>query len=97
MQNNHALAFHLFFVLSNRFVNLMKGRIWLESEGIGKGCTTIFIVKLGISEDPTRRFQQNLLPPIRTGQGEADPFGLKPNLKDEKNTIPSKIRHQRSF
>lgn len=83
--------------ICKRFVNLMKGRIWLESEGIGKGCTTIFIVKLGISEDPTLRFQQKFLPPIRAGQGEADPFGLKPIPKDEKNAIPSKIRHQRSF
>ncbi|XP_020686883.1 probable ethylene response sensor 1 [Dendrobium catenatum] len=83
--------------ICKRFVNLMKGRIWLESEGIGKGCTTIFIVKLGISEDPALRFQQKLLPPIRAGQGEADPFGLKPAPKDEKNAIPSKIWHQRSF
>ncbi|KAI0528868.1 hypothetical protein KFK09_001411 [Dendrobium nobile] len=83
--------------ICKRFVNLMKGRMWLESEGFGKGCTTIFIVKLGVSEDPILRFQHKLLPPIRAGQGEADPFGLKSAPKDEKNAIPSKIRHQRSF
>lgn len=33
-----------------RFVNLMEGHIWLESEGLGKGCTATFIVKLGIAE-----------------------------------------------
>lgn len=32
----------------NRFVNLMEGHIWVESEGLGKGSTAIFIVKLGI-------------------------------------------------
>lgn len=30
-----------------RFVNLMEGQIWIESEGLGKGSTAIFIVKLG--------------------------------------------------
>lgn len=33
-----------------RFVNLMDGHIWIESEGLGKGCTATFIVKLGIPE-----------------------------------------------
>lgn len=31
-----------------RFVNLMGGHIWIESEGLGKGSTAVFIVKLGI-------------------------------------------------
>lgn len=26
----------------------MDGHIWLESDGLGKGCTAIFMVKLGI-------------------------------------------------
>lgn len=26
----------------------MNGHIWIESEGIGKGCRVTFIVKLGI-------------------------------------------------
>ncbi|XP_073279711.1 ethylene receptor 1-like [Primulina huaijiensis] len=34
--------------ICKRFVNLMKGQIWVESEGLGKGSTAIFIVKLGI-------------------------------------------------
>ncbi|XP_022149835.1 ethylene receptor 1 [Momordica charantia] len=36
--------------ICKRFVNLMEGHIWLESEGIGKGCTATFIVKLGIAD-----------------------------------------------
>lgn len=31
-----------------RFINLMEGYIWLESEGLGKGCTATFVVKLGM-------------------------------------------------
>lgn len=26
----------------------MEGQIWLESDGLGKGCTAIFMIKLGI-------------------------------------------------
>nr|TKR89955.1 ethylene receptor family protein [Populus alba] len=36
--------------ICKRFVNLMEGHIWIESEGFGKGCTVIFIVKLCIPE-----------------------------------------------
>ncbi|CAN1228876.1 Ethylene receptor [Linum perenne] len=38
--------------ICKRFVNLMDGHIWLESDGLGKGCTAIFMVKLGIAERP---------------------------------------------
>nr|AAL40901.1 ethylene receptor [Petunia x hybrida] len=34
--------------ICKRFVNLMEGHIWIESEGLGKGCTAVFVVKLGI-------------------------------------------------
>ncbi|CAL9085401.1 unnamed protein product, partial [Musa textilis] len=45
--------------ICRRFVSLMEGQIWLESEGIGKRCTTTFIVKLGIC-DPSGNLQQIL-------------------------------------
>nr|AAD26899.1 ethylene receptor homolog [Phalaenopsis hybrid cultivar] len=80
--------------ICKRFVNLMKGHIWLESEVLGKGCTTIFIVKVGISEDPAHRYQHKLLPPIRAGQSEADAFGSKRTPTD---LIPLKNRYQRSL
>ncbi|KAJ4768113.1 Ethylene receptor [Rhynchospora pubera] len=37
--------------ICKRFVSLMEGHIWLESEGAGKGCTATFLVKLGIDEN----------------------------------------------
>lgn len=46
-----------------RFVNLMEGHIWIESEGLGKGSTAIFIVKLGIpgrSNEPKLPFMPRL-------------------------------------
>jgi len=36
----------------NRFVNLMGGQIWIESEGPDKGCIATFVVKLGICSNP---------------------------------------------
>ncbi|XP_042477179.1 ethylene receptor-like isoform X2 [Macadamia integrifolia] len=44
--------------ISKRFVNLMDGHIWIESEGLGKGCVASFIIKLGIagrSNEPDHR------------------------------------------
>ncbi|KAF6167376.1 hypothetical protein GIB67_020682 [Kingdonia uniflora] len=36
--------------ISKRFLSLMEGHIWIESEGLGKGSTATFFVKLGIAE-----------------------------------------------
>lgn len=36
--------------ICKRFVTLMQGHIWIESEGFGKGCTVTFIVKLQLPE-----------------------------------------------
>ncbi|XP_010245467.1 PREDICTED: probable ethylene response sensor 1 [Nelumbo nucifera] len=37
--------------ISKRFVNLMKGHILIESEGLDKGCTATFIMRLGLCND----------------------------------------------
>lgn len=44
------VAFDTFSNFIIRFVNLMEGQMWLESEGVGKGCTATFFVKLGICD-----------------------------------------------
>nr|BAB84570.1 ethylene receptor [Delphinium hybrid cultivar] len=36
--------------LCKRFLNLMEGHIWVNSDGTDKGCTVTIIVKLGICE-----------------------------------------------
>eukprot|EP00897_Mesotaenium_endlicherianum_P004788 jgi/Mesen1/4337/ME000022S03626 len=36
--------------ICKRFVNLMDGHIWIESEGLGKGTSVAFVVKLGLPE-----------------------------------------------
>lgn len=35
--------------ISKRLLKLMGGRIWVERDGLGKGCTAAFIIKLGTS------------------------------------------------
>ncbi|GJM94653.1 hypothetical protein PR202_ga11320 [Eleusine coracana subsp. coracana] len=54
--------------LSKRFVGLMQGNIWLQSEGVGKGCTTTFFVKLGIADKPNAILQR-IAPPVKPNQG----------------------------
>jgi ethylene receptor len=58
--------------LSRRFVALMQGNIWLESEGAGKGCTTTFFVKLGLSDKPNANLRR-IAPPVQPKQGTASP------------------------
>ncbi|KAI3829566.1 hypothetical protein L1987_03692 [Smallanthus sonchifolius] len=38
--------------ICKRFVNLMGGDIWVESEGLGKGTTVTFLVRLGRCTNP---------------------------------------------
>lgn len=65
----------------NRFVNLMEGDIWIESDGLGKGCTAIFIVKLGI---PPRSNENMLsvLPSLQSNQAQANFSGLRALIMD---------------
>ncbi|KAK9284277.1 hypothetical protein L1049_023447 [Liquidambar formosana] len=68
--------------ICKRFVNLMEGNIWIESEGLGKGCTAIFIVKLGISE----RSNDSKLPftsKVPASHAQANFQGLKVIVMDE--------------
>ncbi|KAL6607811.1 hypothetical protein ACP70R_040874 [Stipagrostis hirtigluma subsp. patula] len=58
--------------LCRRFVDLMQGNIWLESEGAGKGCTVTFFVKLGICEKPNANLLR-IAPPAQPKQGTAGP------------------------
>ena len=55
-----------------RFVALMQGNIWLESEGAGKGCTTTFFVKLGLSDKPNANLRR-IASPVQPRQGTASP------------------------
>jgi ethylene receptor len=45
--------------ICKRFVNLMDGHIWVESEGVGKGTVVTFVVKLGLPEHPNELDRQS--------------------------------------
>jgi ethylene receptor len=54
----------------------MGGRIWLDSEGTGRGWTATFVVRLGVS-DNTNTYQQQLIPLA----GQAMQIRIHLNLK----------------
>lgn len=65
-----------------RFVNLMEGQIWVESEGIGRGSTAVFFVKLGIPS----RSNESKLSILQKGAGnQVKPIfsGLKVIVMDD--------------
>ncbi|XVF79299.1 hypothetical protein PTKIN_Ptkin14bG0210300 [Pterospermum kingtungense] len=74
----------------NLFVNLMEGHIWIENEGLGKVCTAIFIVKLGIPEC-LNESQLFLMPKVPTNHGPTAFPGLKVLVMDE-NGFEIRIR-----
>lgn len=51
-QRNHSGG-GLGLALCKRFVGLMGGYMWIESEGLEKGCTASFIIRLGICNGPS--------------------------------------------
>nr|AAQ13532.1 ethylene receptor-like protein [Musa acuminata AAA Group] len=81
--------------ICKRYVSLMQGHIWLESEGIGKGCMATFVVKLGICENPDGSQQKIVLLPW-TKHGQEDTSSSRGMPKDPKAFIPLKPRYQRS-
>ncbi|XP_058729455.1 ethylene receptor-like [Vicia villosa] len=68
--------------ICRRFVNLMEGHIWIESEGIGKGCTVSFIVKLGIP-DRSNEFKLPYIPKALVNHGSTNIAGLKILVLDD--------------
>ncbi|KAL7129336.1 hypothetical protein ABFS83_13G059800 [Erythranthe nasuta] len=65
--------------ICKRFVNLMEGHIWIESEGAGRGSTAVFIVKLGIPG----RLNGSKLPFVPKGPGNQ----VKPNFSGLKVVV----------
>ncbi|KAG8651208.1 hypothetical protein MANES_07G101500v8 [Manihot esculenta] len=65
--------------ICKRFVNLMEGHIWIESEGLGKGCTAVFVVKLGWSNESKHSFMQK----VPANHGQTTFCGLKVLLMDD--------------
>lgn len=83
--------------ICKRFVNLMGGHIWIESEGADKGCTATFIVKLGICNSPTDPSERKVGTKGQTTHGSGDLTRHKPLYRDNDGSTSSNPRYQRSF
>jgi ethylene receptor len=82
--------------ICKRFVNLMGGHIWMESEGHDKGSTATFVVKLGICGNQDASDHQA----ASRGQAYSGSGGLarfKHLVKDDDDIGFSNRRNQRSF
>lgn len=79
-----------------RFVNLMGGHIWIESEGLGKGSKVAFLVKLGLCNNTSEPTIQHAVMQGRAHRGSGDLIGHRLFTRDEyiATYIP---RNQRSF
>lgn len=60
----------------------MEGNIWIESEGIGKGCTAVFVVKLG-SADRSNGAIAPFVPKPLMNHNQSSFGGLNVLLMDE--------------
>ncbi|KAI4301449.1 hypothetical protein L6164_034727 [Bauhinia variegata] len=82
--------------ICKRFANLMGGHIWIDSEGLDKGTTTTFIVKLGICGNPDSSGYQ-AANRVQVYSGSGDLAGSKPFAKNNDELAFSNKRYQRSL
>lgn len=64
----------------------MGGDIWIKSEGLGKGSTAIFIVKLGIAERLSES-KKSLVPKLPASHGQTNFPGLKVLVMDDNGLV----------
>lgn len=83
--------------ICKRFVSLMGGHIWIESEGLDKGTNTTFIVKLGLCNNPGDSSMHQAASRGRANHGSADFSGHKPLFRDGDGVAFSNPRYQRSL
>ncbi|CAK7348352.1 unnamed protein product [Dovyalis caffra] len=65
-----------------RFVTLMGGQIWIESEGLDKGTVATFIVKLGLCNNPDDPSVHHAASRGRANEGSGDIIGHKPLFRE---------------
>ncbi|KAK4276142.1 hypothetical protein QN277_019127 [Acacia crassicarpa] len=83
--------------ICKRFVNLMGGHIWIESEGLDKGSTTTFIVKLGICGNNPDSSGHQPADRSQAYSGSGNLTGYRPFVKDnDERGFPNR-RYQRSL
>ncbi|KAJ8444007.1 hypothetical protein Cgig2_020853 [Carnegiea gigantea] len=94
--NRNSNGLGLGLAICKRFVNLMGGQIWIESEGPDKGCVATFVVKLGICNNPNDPLALQVAARGHLS-GSAEFIGNKQMFKDN-NMINSTLQcYERNF
>ncbi|KAJ9171777.1 hypothetical protein P3X46_015094 [Hevea brasiliensis] len=83
--------------ICKRFVDLMGGHIWIESEGLDKGTNATFIVKLGLCNNPGDSSMHQVAPRGQTNHGSTDFNVHKPLFRDSDGVSFPNPRYQRSL
>ncbi|KAG5587737.1 hypothetical protein H5410_048171 [Solanum commersonii] len=83
--------------ICRRFIQLMKGNIWIESEGSGKGTTVTFVVKLGICNHPNALPLLPMHPKGKLNKGSDDLFRYRQFRGDDGGISVNAQRYQRSL
>ncbi|KAJ4849111.1 cystinosin-like protein ers1, partial [Turnera subulata] len=84
--------------ICKRFVSLMGGHIWIESDGLDKGTVTTFIVKLGLrTNHPDDSSMHQAAYRVRANHQSVDLKGHKLLFRDNDGVPPSNPRYQRSL
>uniref|UniRef100_A0A2P2MBF4 histidine kinase n=1 Tax=Rhizophora mucronata TaxID=61149 RepID=A0A2P2MBF4_RHIMU len=64
--------------ICKRFVNLMGGHMWIDSEGINKGTMATFIIKLGLPDNLNDSFMHHAAPKGQFNHRSAELIGHRP-------------------
>ncbi|KAK4799193.1 hypothetical protein SAY86_024558 [Trapa natans] len=83
--------------ICKRFVHLMGGHIWVESEGLGKGTNVTFLVKLGVCKDLRELESFRVANRARPIHGSADFSSHKQLVGEGEGKVPQNQRYQRSL
>lgn len=94
-QNTNGVGLGL--AICKRFVSLMGGQIWIESEGPGKGSVMTFIVKLGACNSPNDTFAHQSTLRGHSEQGGLEFLSNNHIFKDDSSFNPTFQGHDKNF
>ena len=75
----------------------MGGHIWVDSDGLGKGCTATFVVRLGVCDAAYQ--QPPAMPLVWPDHASSDPSGGQAAARREERGMSNlkPTRYQRSI